>query len=194
MHALNSLRRVNDSIGMYRHAHSFSGGMTIALEQLFLSPGHNFFGHHGSPPGQYPAIPRAELECVAGRGIRGDRFFDYRPDYPGQITFFALEVFEELCAALKVTDVKPAVLRRNVFTRGVDLRSLIGREFEMQGVRFHGACECKPCYWMDGVVGTGAEAWLLGRGGLRAKILSDGVLSAGQADLVCATEFASAAA
>ena len=28
------------------------------------------------------------VECVAGRGIRGDRYFDFKNDYKGQITFF----------------------------------------------------------------------------------------------------------
>ena len=70
----------------------------------------------------------------------------------------------------------PSVYRRNVITRGVDLNTLIGVEFEIQGVRFLGNSECSPCYWMDQAFGPGAEAALKGRGGLRAKILTDGVL------------------
>ncbi len=67
-------------------------------------------------------------------------------------------------------------MRRNVVVRGANLNALIGCEFELQGVRFLGTEECRPCYWMDQAVGPGAEAWLIGRGGLRAKILSDGWL------------------
>jgi MOSC domain-containing protein YiiM len=67
-------------------------------------------------------------------------------------------------------------LRRNVFTRGVDLTTLIGQEFELQGVRLAAIEECRPCVWMDEAVAPGAEAWLKGRGGLRCKILTDGVL------------------
>ena len=66
--------------------------------------------------------------------------------------------------------------RRNVLIRGADLTGLIGRDFEIQGVVFRGVAECKPCYWMDGAVAPGAEAWLKGRGGLRAQILNDGWL------------------
>ena len=61
-------------------------------------------------------------------------------------------------------------------TRGVDLNEWIGREFELQGVRFRGVQECKPCYWMDGAFGPGANAAMKGRGGLRAEVLSNGVL------------------
>ena len=146
------------------------------LRHLFISPGHNFFGHHGQPAGEHPIVEVPELRCVAGRGIEGDRFFDYRPDYKGQITFFAVEVFDELCATLSIWDRPVSVLRRNVITRGVDLDALIGCEFELQGVRFAGTGECSPCYWQDQAFGPGAESALKGRGGLRAKILSDGVL------------------
>lgn len=146
------------------------------IEHLYLSPGHNFFGHHGGPAGGHPVVAVAEVECVAGHGLRGDRFFDYKPGYQGQITFFAMEVLEAMRAELGGPDVAPAAVRRNVFTRGLGLNALIGEEFELQGVRFVGVEECRPCHWMDQAVAPGTEAWLQGRGGLRAKILSDGRL------------------
>jgi MOSC domain-containing protein YiiM len=116
------------------------------------------------------------IECVAGRGICGDRYFDFKDDYKGQITFFSLDVFEELCVALNAHDASPAAARRNVITRGFDLNEFIGKEFEIHGVRFYGTEESAPCYWMDGAFAPGAKDFLKGRGGLRAKILSDGKL------------------
>jgi MOSC domain-containing protein YiiM len=149
---------------------------TVEICHLYISSGHNFVGHHGREPDQYPAIEVPSIECVAGRGIRGDRYFDFKDDYKGQITFFSLDVFDELCGALAVQDCPPELVRRNVFTRDVDLNTLIDQDFEVQGVRFHGTQECKPCYWMDRAIAPGAEEFLKGRGGLRARILSDGTL------------------
>ena len=143
---------------------------------LYISPGHNFFGHHGREPDDYPAVEVPLLDCVAGHGIRGDRFFDYQNDYKGQISFFSLEVFDQLCGAFDLQDCSPSLVRRNVITRDVDLNKLIGQEFEIQGVRFYGTDECRPCYWMDRAIAPGAEQFLKGRGGLRARILSDGEL------------------
>ena len=40
--------------------------------------------------------------------------------------------------------------------------------------------ECAPCHWMNDAFHTGTEARLQGHGGLRAKILSDGVLRVGE--------------
>ena len=148
----------------------------MKIAALYISPGHNYFGHHGKPPGEYPLQSVAAVECLAGRGLVGDRFLDYRDDYAGQITFFAGEVYAEIQQALQAHDRSAAVFRRNVLTRGADLNALIGREFEVQGVRFLGTRECTPCYWMDQAFAPGAEAWLKGRGGLRAKILSSGWL------------------
>ena len=144
--------------------------------QLFLSPGHNFFGHHEQPPGAYPLVEQDELDCVAGHGVRGDRFYDFKKDYKGQITFFQSEIFAEVCGQLGVEGKSAGVTRRNVITAGVDLNTLIGKEFEVQGVRFAGTAECSPCYWMDLAIAPGAEALLKDRGGLRARILTDGVL------------------
>ena len=116
------------------------------------------------------------IECVAGRGIRGDRYFDFKDDYKGQITFFSLEVFDELCDAVHMQGIPPSAVRRNIFTRDVDLNALIGQDFEVQGVRFRGTEESRPCDWMNRAIGPGAREFLKGRGGLRAKILTGGVL------------------
>lgn len=148
----------------------------IRVEQLFISPGHNFVGHYGGPPGRNPLMPVAEVECVAGRGLRGDRYFDREANHKGQITFFSLEVFEGLCRELKLVGVEPQATRRNAFVRGADLNALVGRTFEIQGVRFEGVEESRPCDWMNLALGPGARDWLNGQGGLRARILDNGVL------------------
>ena len=150
--------------------------VVVEICHLYVSRGHNFVGHHGREPDEYPMIEVPLIKCIAGRGIQGDRYFDFKDDYKGQITFFSLEVFDELCGALQVQDCSPTSVRRNVITADVDLNQLIGQEFEIQGVRFHGTQECRPCYWMDRAVAPGAEEFLKGRGGLRARILTDGEL------------------
>lgn len=148
----------------------------IRVEQLFISPGHNFFGHHGQPAGGNPIVAVEQLECVAGRGIRGDRFFDYKENHKGQITFFAMEVLETLRSELNLPEAQPQATRRNAFVRGADLPALIGKKFELQGVQFEGVEESKPCHWMNSALGPGAEHWLKGRAGLRCRILRDGAL------------------
>jgi MOSC domain-containing protein YiiM len=144
--------------------------------RLFISPGHNFFGRHGQPAGENPTVEVAEVECVAGQGIKGDRFFGFKENYKGQITFFAQEIFDALCAELKLSGKSPGATRRNVITEGADLNALIGQEFEIQSMKFRGVAECSPCHWMNQAFAPGAENFLQNRGGLRAQILTDGIL------------------
>ena len=148
----------------------------MRLLHLYLSPEHNFFGHHGQEAGTAPMIEVAEAECVTGKGLRGDRCFGWKEDYKGQVTFFEQEQYERLCAQFGEPDRPPSVFRRNVITQGIDLNTLIGSEFEVQGVRFLGTQESAPCYWMNQAFAEGAEEALKGHGGLRAKVLSDGIL------------------
>ena len=148
----------------------------MQVRQLFISPAHIYYGHHGQPPGEEPMQEVGSVECVAGKGLRGDRFFDYKENYKGQITFFEQEVYERMCEQFGESGLHAGVFRRNVITRGIDLNSLIGKEFELQGVRFLGTQESAPCHWMNQAFAEGAEAALKGHGGLRAKILTDGVL------------------
>lgn len=148
------------------------------IRHCYISQGHNFFGRHGKAACEHPMLESDHLECLAGRGIRGDRFFDYKPDYKGQITFFSWENLQEMWDELAIPDHArdAAATRRNIITEGVVLDDWIGQEFTFQGIRFLGTEECKPCYWMNGAIHPEAEAWMKGRGGLRAKILTAGIL------------------
>jgi MOSC domain-containing protein YiiM len=148
----------------------------VKLLHLYISPDHNYYGHFGKPSGKNPIEEVDALDCVADKGITGDRFFDYKPDYKGQITFFEIETHQRLCEAFAVFDKGPETYRRNVITEGIDLNTLIGKEFEVQGVRFLGTEEAKPCFWMEEAFCVGAEEALKGKGGLRAKILTSGSL------------------
>ena len=157
---------------------------TIHIEACYISPGHNFFGHHGKEPGQHKALPADSISCHTGKGIEGDRFYNFKENYKGQITFLEREQIDLMEKELKIPDIDPSKFRRNVITRGIDLNTLIGKQFELGGIQFEGVQECTPCYWMNRAVGEGAEECLKGKGGLRARILSDGELKTGDHELV----------
>lgn len=148
----------------------------VEICHLYISAGHSYFGRHEQPAADHPMREVPRIQCHQGRGIEGDRFLDYKEDYKGPVTFFAIEVYDELCARFGVNDKAPSVFRRNILTRNADLNALIGAEFEIQGLRFLGTGECSPCHWMDQAFHPGAEAALKNRGGLRAKILTSGWL------------------
>jgi MOSC domain-containing protein YiiM len=156
----------------------------MKIEHIFISPGHNYVGRHGMEPERHAAIEVTRAQCIAGQGIVGDRFFGHKEGYKGQITFFSTEVFKRLCNALGIPGATPRALRRNVVVSGVDLNTLIGCRFTIGETEFEGVEECRPCYWMDQALAPGAEEFLKGRGGLRARVLTDGHLDAGPMTLV----------
>jgi MOSC domain-containing protein YiiM len=149
---------------------------SLVLQHIYVSAGHSYTGRHGLGSVPCPIEEVEAVECVAGRGLRGDRFFDHKENFKGQVTLFSVEVFAELCAALSLPRASPAALRRNLLVSGSDPNELIGRQFTLQDVLLEGTEECRPCYWMDEALGPGADAWLRGRGGLRCRILTDGWL------------------
>ncbi|RYD19677.1 MAG: MOSC domain-containing protein, partial [Verrucomicrobiaceae bacterium] len=122
-----------------------------------------------------------EVECVAGMGLKGDRYFGFKPDFKGQVTFFDAAMADAVRQQFSLPDLPNSAFRRNLVVRGADLSAWAGKRFRFQGVEFEGSEECKPCYWMDQVAAPGTEAFLTGgfRGGLRARVLSEGILRVG---------------
>jgi MOSC domain-containing protein YiiM len=158
--------------------------MRVHLHHLFTSPGHNYFGRHGKAPGTNEIIDHPSIQLHAHRGIEGDRFLDWKDGYKGQITFIDLAVVDEIRHHAARPDLSAGAFRRNVVISGIDLNTLIGKEFTLAGIRFKGTEECRPCDWMDQATGKpGTETLMKGRGGLRCRILDSGTLHQGEAEL-----------
>jgi molybdopterin synthase catalytic subunit len=151
------------------------------LLEIWISEGNDFRGRHELGRLDHGIRGISEVECVAGMGLRGDRYFGYKPDFKGQVTFFDADAVQAVRDRFSQPELSSSLFRRNLIVRGVDLAEWVGKRFRFQGVEFEASEECKPCYWMDEAVAPGAEEFLKAnfRGGLRARVLSDGVLSVG---------------
>ena len=154
----------------------------IQIHNIFTSPKHNYFTRVKFDIGTYETIEHDEIELVKDRGLKDDRFEFSK--YP--ITFFSLEVAKDVCASQEIAlDLK--LFRRNIIISGVHLNSLIGQRFFIDGIEFEGLAHCSPCTWMNAVMKKGTYNAMKGRGGLRAKVISDGTLKLGKNNLSCAT-------
>ena len=123
---------------------------------------------------------QTSVECHTGKGIVVDRYYNYKEDYKGQITFISYELHEKMQNHFS-KDIDMADYRRNVFIDEGSLLELIGKKFKIGDVEFLGVEDCAPCAWMDRIIGEGSKQWMLDNlsGGLRAKVLSDGEISVG---------------
>jgi MOSC domain-containing protein YiiM len=138
-----------------------------------------------------PMQLRSEARAIPGRGLEGDRYFAGEGAYSlrrvggrevTELTLIESEVIEQLCGAWGL-DVDERDSRRNLVTRGVALNDLVGQEFHVGAVRLRGAGLCEPCV---SLVRSPENKRLLRalvhKGGLRAQILSEGLIAVG--DLV----------
>jgi MOSC domain-containing protein YiiM len=64
-------------------------------------------------------------------------------------------------------------------TRRAPLNHLVGREFSVGPVRLQGVRLCEPCEHLESLTAPGVLRGLLHRGGLRARILTGGVIREG---------------
>src|SRR5919204_4614580 len=131
--------------------------------------------------------------AVPGRGLEGDRYYLGTGFYsskssPGgrEVTLIEIESVEALEGGLRNSDgdrygikLAAADSRRNIATSGVPLNHLVEREFWVGPVRMRGTRLCEPCKHLDELTQPGVMAALVHRGGLRARILNEGVIRVG---------------
>jgi MOSC domain-containing protein YiiM len=124
------------------------------------------------------------VRAIPGKGLEGDRYFSARGTYsdrpgPGrEVTFIESEAIEAMARDNDIT-LPPGASRRNVMTRGAPLNHLVGQEFEVGRVRLVGIKLCEPCSHLESLTKKGIIAGLVHRGGLRAKILTEGEIRVG---------------
>jgi MOSC domain len=124
---------------------------------------------------------------AAGRGLRGDRYFDGRGTFSNahgrghDLTLIEAEVLDAL--TLPEGRLAAEEARRNVVTRGIDLNALVGRRFRIGDVECFGQRLCEPCAHLERLTARagkpGTLRALIHRGGLRADALTDGEIRVG---------------
>ena len=140
-----------------------------------------------APEAAKPLVSVNEVRAVKGKGLEGDRYFRASgtfseklqgPDH--EVTLIEIEAIEALRRDYKI-ELSPGAARRNIVTRGVPLSHLVGKEFKIGSATLRGLRLCEPCSHLEGLTKAGVKSGLKHRGGLRAQILSDGVIRVGDA-------------
>lgn len=128
------------------------------------------------------------VRAVAGQGLEGDRYavnqgtFSSLPGNGRHVTLVELEALEALPEFCRISAQQS---RRNIITTGQSLNELVGHEFQVGAVKLLGCRFCEPCEFLAKQTHKGILKAMLGRGGLRAEILSSGTLRRGD-DIRCA--------
>jgi len=137
-----------------------------------------------APEAEAPMQSVSAVRAVPGQGLEGDRYFDHKgtfskPQPDRELTLIEAEAIEALRSEFHV-DFGLSASRRNIVTRGVPLNHLVDKEFWIGDVKARGLRLCEPCSHLQRLSHPKVLPGLVHRGGLRAPILTDGMIRVGE--------------
>jgi MOSC domain-containing protein YiiM len=136
------------------------------------------------------ALPMQEVpqaRAIPGFGLEGDRYAVNRGAWSNskreavrQVTLFSFEDLFLSNLMFEVPRFTAQDTRRNIMVTGILLNDLVGREFLVGEVRMRGIELCDPCERPSKLSGKpGFEKAFATRGGIRAEVLTDGLIRPG---------------
>jgi len=148
-----------------------------------LPPGTlSWIGVRSERRGQMTSVQHAQ--AVATLGIEGDHRMTKTPGSGRQVTMISEEFIHQIAHFTGHQEIDPALLRRNLVVRGINLNALRHQRFEIGDALFEATALCHPCSRMETALGKGGVAAMLGHGGLCARILKTGTITVGDQLLV----------
>ena len=119
------------------------------------------------------------IEVVAGKGIKGDRYFHDVNDEKKQLTLIESENIDYYNKVFN-TSFNYLEFRRNLVTKNIQLNDLIGKTLSIGEIKIKAHDLCRPCKTLqeklkkDNIIKE-----FLRRGGLRCEILNSGAIKIG---------------
>ena len=149
---------------------------------------HNVYAIYITARKTEEPVQVSEARAVPGKGLEGDRYFDGQGTFPTGIGRGVTLIEIEAITALKREsgiELKPGRSRRNIVTEGVALNHLVNKIFYVGAVQLKGIRLCEPCAHLEQLTTKGVHKGLIHRGGLRAEVLSEGIIHEGDSIQVC---------
>jgi MOSC domain-containing protein YiiM len=139
-------------------------------------------GLYISPSRGEPTRSVEQIYVAPGKGIIGDRYFrqteigERHPKSGQEITLIEMEAIEALCQDEGI-QISPGQTRRNIITCGVSLNDLVGFIFTVGNIQLRGVRLCEPCNYLASRTDPRVLPALAHRGGLRAEIITEGIIN-----------------
>ena len=123
---------------------------------------------------------------IAGKGIEGDRYFSGKGTFSEklkgkpsvELSLIEKEEIDRFNNTQKQYN-KYGDFRRNIITEGIRLNGYLGKEFKVGNVILKGIRLCEPCSHLAETVNSLVLPHIIGFCGLRAQIISGGLISQG---------------
>ena len=125
-----------------------------------------------------------EVTALARCGLEGDRYCK-RTGYWTNVdeceaTFIQSEHLDEIARTAGIS-VHNGEHRRNIVTRGIQLESLRGRQFQVGEAVLEYDRLRPPCSYIEGLTEPGMTRALMGRGGICTRVVGSGKMCVGDA-------------
>lgn len=131
------------------------------------------------PERKAPMIEITKVQALAELGLEGDHRCDKTPGSARQVTIISQEYIQLIQSFMHINSISPALLRRNLVVKNINLTALRHQKFQIGTAVFEATALCHPCSRMEAALGKGAVVAMLGLGGFCAKILTSGEISVG---------------
>ncbi len=120
-------------------------------------------------------VDEATLDLLSG--VVGDHYAGRSG--ARQVSLIGEESLAAIGAFLGNGPADPALLRRNIVVRGINLLALKGQQFRLGSTVLGYSGDCHPCSRMEALLGPGGYNAVRGHGGILARVVESGVVRVG---------------
>lgn len=96
-----------------------------------------------------------------------------------QVTLIQAEHLPVVASLMRLEQVSPEMLRRNIVVNGLNLLALKGKAFHIGDAVLEYTGLCHPCSRMETVLGEGGYNAMRGHGGITARVIQAGRIKIG---------------
>ena len=115
----------------------------------------------------------SQVQAIEAHGLEGDHASGRTPNGKRQVTLIQAEHLPVI-QTLANSDCEPGQLRRNLSVSGINIRALIGQQFQVGQAVLEGTGTCAPCGNMERTLGFGGFNAMRGMGGVTARVVQSG--------------------
>ena len=146
-----------------------------ALKNSFIKPGQVvWIGVRTKRKEKMKTLVTVEVDAS---GLKNDHYTSI--DGKRAVTFIQNEHLQAVGSFLRLKEVDPGLVRRNVVVQGINLNALKEKKFQIGTVIFEYTGECHPCSRMETHLGPGGYNAMRGHGGITARVIQPGQFKLG---------------
>ena len=119
-----------------------------------------------------------EVKVSTEDGLEGDHYSN-KTSKSRQVTLIQAEHLNAMASFLGKDKIDPALTRRNIVVKGINLLALKDKQFQIGEAILEMTGECHPCTRMEENLGKGGYNAMRSHGGITAKVIKDGIIRLG---------------